>query len=164
MDGKRPDWVWGGDVNLFTYALGDPINWGDPSGLDRLRFNGTDVYWINELGQIIGTYPAVSGPFGKGRLPEGDYTGRDLKRRTKKGMVCDGSKTGWSLNLEPNFLTKREDLRIHPDQTPPGTEGCIGVNCGESEQLYQDLKNYFDSGFPSIPVEVNYGSSRYSEQ
>ncbi len=73
-------------------------------------------------------------------------------------MVCDGS--GWSLDLEPaNFSTDRKYLRLHPDQPPIGTEGCIGVACNDAERLYRDLRNYFNPGDASIlfiPVEVRY--------
>jgi len=71
-----------------------------------------------------------------------------------QGMVCPSG--GWSLDLIPNFQTDRTDLRIHPDQAPPGTAGCIGVNCSASGQLYNDLRNYFNSGNSSINVDVNY--------
>lgn len=66
---------------------------------------------------------------------------------------------GWSLDLNPNFKTDRTLLRVHPDQPPIGTEGCIGVNCNSSGQLQNDLKTYFNAGNISIPVDVNYFSS-----
>jgi hypothetical protein len=71
-----------------------------------------------------------------------------------KGMVCDGF--GWSLDIEPTFTPDpyRDYLRIHPDQAPTGTLGCIGVACSDSRRLYDDLKNYLSDGHKSIPVRV----------
>ena len=143
----------GGEVNLFNYTGSDPMNWIDPLGLDSLLFDGFYVYWLNDAGLPLSTYEAISGPFGKGELPSGNYTGSNLRQRTKKGMMCNN--VGWSLDLEPsNFSTDRTLLRIHPDQAPKGTQGCIGISCGDSWRFYNDLRNYFGSGNQSIPVEV----------
>jgi RHS repeat-associated protein len=120
-----------------------------------LIFNGQNVYWFNDQGQPIGDYSAVSGPYGEGRLPEGIYTGDNLRvRNDNTAMMCPNG--GWSLDLTPDFQTDRTLLRIHPDGNKPGTLGCIGVNCTASGQLYNDLRSYFKSGNSSIPVIVNY--------
>jgi hypothetical protein len=144
----------GGSTNLSMYASNNPILLVDPFGLDSLFFNGDNLYWFNDDGQMIRKYPATSGPFGKGKLPANIYKGDNLRKRTMKGMVCPSG--GWSLDLTSNNSTKRSDLRIHPDQPPAGTKGCIGVNCNASGQLYNDLNKYFESGNSSIPVIVNY--------
>lgn len=111
------------------------------------------------MGRITNTYPATSGPFGQDELEQGNYTGRNLRRRSRTqrpGMACPGAETGWSLDLEPNFRTTRTLLRIHPDGGRRGTAGCIGVLCSSSESLYNDLLGYFDEGHTSIPVDVLY--------
>jgi hypothetical protein len=96
----------------------------------------------------------MSGPYGEGSLPSGNYTGKNLRARTAQGMVCSGG--GWSLDLEPDFPTNRKDFRIHPDQHPPGTAGCIGIDCSVSQDLYNKLTTYFNSGNASIDVRVRY--------
>ncbi|MBI4689046.1 MAG: fibronectin type III domain-containing protein [Nitrospirae bacterium] len=144
-----------GGINQFTYTKNNPINWVDPRGLDRLNFNGSTLSWINDQGQTVSTYSALSGPYGMGRLPAGNYTGQNLRRRTISAMTCSGG-NGWSLDLVPNFQTCRTLLRIHPDGGVHGTEGCIGVSCDSADQLYNDLYDYFGAGYTSIPVEVKY--------
>lgn len=144
----------GGDVNLYAYVGDSPVNFVDPWGLDRLELRGGTLSWFNDLEQFVQDYPAVSGPHGRGRLPKGSYTGSNLRRRTTPAMTCPGDR-GWSLNLDPNFETERDLLRIHPDGNVPGTEGCIGISCGSlAADLYNDLKNYFDAGNTEIPVGV----------
>jgi len=156
---KDPIRFFGGDPNLYAYVLGDPVNWIDRLGNDRLRFEPLNktLYWLDDQGQTKRVYPAVSGEYGKGALPEGLYIGRYLRERTETGFVCPS--IGFTLDLEPTFETGRTDLRIHPDQDPPGTAGCIGVSCEASLQLYKDLKDYFDPkglGYSLILVDVVY--------
>ena len=102
--------------------------------------------------------PAVSGPWGKNRLPNGNYNGVHLRRRNdNKGMMCPNG-DGWSLDIEPAFKTDplREYLRIHPDGNGPGTEGCIAPSCGaDQKKVYDSLKDYFSTpGRTTIPVIV----------
>jgi hypothetical protein len=101
--------------------------------------------------------PAVSGPFGKGRLPEGVYTGRRLRKRNdSKAMMCEDGQ-GWSLDLDPTFRTERDLLRIHPDGNVPGTLGCIAPACGKNQRtVYEALREYFEGNSSSIPVIVEY--------
>ena len=160
---------WGGrssssDISFNMYAantngtstgtgLGGYGGSGNLNG-SSLLFNGENIYWYNDQGQSIKEYPSVSGPYGKGRLPQGSYIGDNLRIRNDKAMTCpDG---GWSLDLTPNFETDRTLLRIHPDGNITGTLGCIGVNCTASGLLYNNLKYYFNLGNSSIPVIVNY--------
>lgn len=77
------------------------------------------------------TYTAVSGPYGLGRLPLGDYEirrasvveGPDL--RPPYCVVENGRTLCWFIPLTPLFPTSRSGFGIHPDGNVPGSEGCI---------------------------------------
>ena len=152
---KDPIDFGGLNSNLYAYAGTDPINAADITGLDYLQFDGDTLSWHDDNGNQTGAYPARSGPYGKGRLPDGKYTGSRLQRTREHGMVCPGH-VGWKLVLSPQFKTSRNHLDIHPDQPPSGTQGCIGVNCDAEADLYDRLKEYMKSGSGSIPVTVKY--------
>jgi RHS repeat-associated protein len=131
-----------------------------PAGPDYIIFtpdsgaNSGTAHWMLDDGTVFLSLNAVSGPFGQGRLPDGHYTGRNLRSRTRQGMVCPGS-PGWSLDLEPRFRTTRTLLRIHPDQRPAGTDGCIGMQCGLSnDAMKMMLDIWFGMGNTSIDVYV----------
>jgi RHS repeat-associated protein len=142
---------------IYSYANGNPISRIDPAGLlDRLVFDGQNLTGYEDMG-VEFRVPAVSGPFGKGALPQGVYTGSNLRSRNEKGnkaMQCEGK--GWSLDLDPTFKTDRDLLRIHPDGNVPGTEGCIGASCSVQQTVHDSLRGYFNEGWSSIPVIVSY--------
>jgi hypothetical protein len=73
-------------------------------------------------------------------------------------MVCNrgaNNEIGFSLDLDPQFPTTRTDLRIHPDESPIGTAGCIGISCAEAQSFYDALNNYFNNqGHNNIPLTV----------
>lgn len=145
-------------TNTYTYVRSNPVSYIDPIGLlDRLVFDGTYLTGYEDFG-VEFRVPAVSGPWGKGALPEGIYDGSLLRRRSdNKAMMCP-SGPGWSLDLDPTFKTDRSLLRIHPDGHVPGTEGCIGPSCSHQKIVYDALRQYFDDGrgVTSIPVIVKY--------
>ena len=126
-----------GGINLYHYVGNAPLYWVDPWGLDKIHFYTSSglVIWLDDYGKTKKTYYGTSGPFGKGSLPTGQYKGSNFRRRSDKtGMICPGSQTGWSINLDPlNFSTDRTELRIHPDGNKPGTLGCIGIECSNSD-------------------------------
>jgi RHS repeat-associated protein len=142
---------------IYSYANGNPISRIDPLGLlDRLVFDGQNLTGYEDMG-VEFRVPAVSGPFGKGTLPQGVYSGSNLRSRNEKGnkaMQCEGK--GWSLDLDPTFKTDRDLLRIHPDGNVPGTEGCIGTSCSIQQTVHDSLRGYFNEGWSSIPVIVSY--------
>jgi hypothetical protein len=75
------------------------------------------------------------------------------------GMKLNG--VTFCFTLSPILDTKvfnRSGLCVHPDQTPPGTHGCIGINA-EADQLKKCrdlLKTLMQSG--EVRISVNYES------
>jgi RHS repeat-associated protein len=53
---KDPIGFDGGDINLYTYVLGDPVNLLDPRGLDTtVVINNNDVFTGTHAGVIVGS-------------------------------------------------------------------------------------------------------------
>lgn len=144
-----------GGINTYSYVRGNPVSFVDPLGLlDRLVYSDGRLQGWDDFTKEWDV-PAASGPWRKGRLPNGNYNGGNLRRRNdNNAMICEGK--GWSLDLDPAFDTDRKLLRIHPDGNVPGTEGCISPSCGADEQkVYDRLKDYFGRpGYTTIPVIV----------
>lgn len=159
-------------LTIYAYVRGNQVSLVDPIGLAyRYVFNGTRLIgynryvpppfdsalqgsglprWIHEI-----NVPAVSGTWGKGKLPEGKYGGRNLRNRSgNKAMTCPDGK-GWSLDLDDK--DDRQLLRIHPDGNVPGTEGCVGVICGYHSQVYDSLMDGLLRNGGEIELEVDYG-------
>ncbi len=70
-------------------------------------------------------------------------------------MNRDG--VGFSYNLNPQFNTGRNLLRIHPDGNNEGTLGCIGLS-GNSEELNNfrsTLNGCLNDDRTSLPVNIN---------
>lgn len=139
---------------------------GDVAEL-RMSFTGNMVEnsekaqgQLNVL-QVVGdkeftrsSYDEVSGSRTLYSLENGDYDSNNFRVRTKSALVKDG--VGFSIDLIPRFDTDRDLLRIHPDGSPPGTEGCIGLTGGASAQnsFIDIVKPFYDKGV-DIPVNTS---------
>ena len=154
-----------GEFDLYRYAANDPINYKDPLGLDYIwisgeyqkyprgsgRYADLRLIWVaehqghgNPTADVLPPdYSAVSGPWGRGPLPSGDYDGHTMRRRKHPGMSID--KFGWSLNVDPDFETDRSLLRIHPDGNAFGSLGCVAVDRESYMGLYYRLEEYLES-------------------
>lgn len=106
---------------------------------------------------LLGSWPCLSGGWGKGPLPLGKYqikyprllVGTPSEKSFKKEAIA------WGSDLVPEFKTDRTELMLHPDGGIAGTLGCIGVMQRDTSLLYI-LKGLmgFKEGVSSIPLEV----------
>ncbi|MFZ4401824.1 MAG: toxin TcdB middle/N-terminal domain-containing protein [Bacteroidales bacterium] len=118
----------------------------------ELRQNYYDGSYTN-----VDSWAALSGPWGKGKLPSGTYIGDNLRKvTTPLGMVRDG--VGFNFNLTPQFNTTRSAFRIHPDGGVFGTLGCIGLQVRKAElnNFYNSINKYLIRDNPQINVIVQY--------
>ena len=134
----------------------------------EMSFDGKSLNWYDNYSDgsqsLSESWNAHSGgPAGNGRLPNGRYSATNLRVRTNAPMVRDG--VGFSVDLDPQFNTIRDLLRIHPDGQRlaqwwqnNGTAGCIGLQTGGASLrfFYNNLSNYFYRFNSSINVSVNY--------
>jgi RHS repeat-associated protein len=136
-----------GGLNVYTYVGGNPISRIDPLGL-FFQFSNSQqsLTWVdpNTGGTSPSTtWPARSGPWGKGSLPEGWYelTPEENPVKSEKRSMQDTCGNDYKFRLHPQFPTDRDGLLIHPDGGTPGTMGCIGaLGCTSS------LRNFINSG------------------
>jgi len=101
---------------------------------------------------------AISGPYGNGAAPNGDYTVNNFETRTESGYVRDN--VGFKFDLNPTFDTKRTALQIHPDGngtgTVVGTLGCIGLQgTGTQCKGFKDLLIKSINSFGDINMNIN---------
>ena len=78
------------------------------------------------------SWDAVSGPWGKGVLPNGVYTIERRKLTEYTTNIGNGFKDetgkGYFIPLTPTFdIGGRTGFGIHPDGNKPGTKGCVGI-------------------------------------
>jgi hypothetical protein len=86
------------------------------------------------------TYDAVSGPWGLGPLPKGQYVirVRDVVTKSPKAGYTDPlTNDSWFIPIKPNFQTSRSGFGIHPDGNVPGTEGCIGLRGKDASKFWE---------------------------
>lgn len=68
-------------------------------------------------------------------LPNGQYLVKKKGYLDKTDQAfCDAKGSCWFQYIEPQFATDRKNLGIHPDGKPPGTAGCIGLKCEDSQE------------------------------
>jgi RHS repeat-associated protein len=149
---KDPIGFDGGVSNLFEYCLDDPVNNVDPSGLQRLTFNGRQVTLYNKSGQKVGSYPATSGVPGttdprikdEGPIPEGLYLldPSEISPTNFFRKYLDPRDWGeFRVPLHPWLDTEtfgRENFMLHGGKKP-GSIGCIDVGKYDKELFKQLL-------------------------
>jgi hypothetical protein len=76
-----------------------------------------------------GEWSARSGPWGKGKLPDGLYRiGAAVSlSRASNTSYKDAADFAWWCPITPRFDTPRSGLGIHPDGGISGTLGCVGI-------------------------------------
>ncbi|GGF30308.1 DUF6443 domain-containing protein [Flavobacterium limi] len=119
----------------------------------------TQVDFDNGSSMALDSFSGVAGGFGNGAPENGSYTVSNFQDRSpdgwyNRGMNSDG--VGFSFNLNPQFSTGRNLLRIHPDGNNEGTLGCIGLS-GNATQLnsFSTAVQGFLQNSNSIPTTIN---------
>jgi L,D-transpeptidase catalytic domain len=100
------------------------------------------TFWksLHKLKWGNNSYAGVSGGFGKGPLPSGEY---EVRVRhvvvNPPGSGYKDSSTGksWFIPIKPKFSTTRGGFGIHPDGSPKGTKGCIGLQGNDSQKFWK---------------------------
>jgi hypothetical protein len=85
-------------------------------------------------------YEAVSGPWGSGSLPKGEYAVKVydvVVNSPEPGFTDPMTGQSWFIPIKPKFATLRSGLGIHPDGNVPGTEGCIGVKSPDASKFWE---------------------------
>ena len=85
-----------------------------------------------------GEWSARSGPWGKGKLPDGLYRiGAAMSLSSASNTSYkDAVDFAWWCPITPRFGTPRTGLGIHPDGGISGTLGCVGIVDGNTRALY----------------------------
>lgn len=117
-----------------------------PHFLFKAKTKGKEAVGI--LSVADKSWPAISGPWGNGYLPEGDYIAEGFEKTDGAaysyvdkytGQIC-----GFYIRLTPKFSTKRFDLLIHFDGNVRGSLGCCAIqvkNIFEALEIYDFLKD-----------------------
>ncbi len=103
------------------------------------------LVWSEKNLEAKGT---LSGPHGKGYLPNGNYEAPRSKLVDDRGpddSYCDPNGKCWFQAMSPVPPNGRTGLGIHPDGNVPGTEGCIGITV-------DDTKAWYDAFFAVPPA------------
>lgn len=96
----------------------------------------------------------ISGRWGKGQAPTGEYEAKLYKSETRDAFVQFG--VGFQVPIQPLFKTDRTFLAIHPDGNIEGTLGCIGLIFEDKEhatRIRNIFRNWFDV-HKHLPVEI----------
>lgn len=108
--------------------------------------------WKYENNRLVSpdgkNWPAISGPYGKGKLPPGQYHINkpvEIKSSAKKyNPYRDKTGFAWWCRIKPLFETDRSGFGIHPDGNIPGTLGCIGITIDDTREVFEVLQNSED--------------------
>jgi len=153
-------------MNLYEYAVSNPVNWIDPSGLDVFIFWGDEITYYDDNMNPVKSWPATSGKPGfsasdknKGPIPSGGYTIDPNK--IDKFNPYDPSDWDWST---PEDRTAWGNTRVPIDPVSgtgdlfgrggffvhggvyPGSIGCIDV--GQEEEDFFDFLDDFTEPIP----------------
>lgn len=94
----------------------------------------------NRLRWGVHSYDAVSGGFGNGPIPNGIYEVEIRKvvlDPTGSGFKDKITGKSWFIPVTPSFSTSRNGLGIHPDGSPKGTKGCIGLQGQDADKFWK---------------------------
>lgn len=162
-------------MNLFQYALNNPVIFLDPFGLDVIIFDGENVTIYDDDKHPIRSWPAVSGRpgttkddqhiKGRGPIPEGSYTLDPNK--TDKLNPFDPRDYDWWITGGP-YAWGWERVPIDPDEGTntygrggffvhggkvPGSAGCVDLT-----SYADDFFDYFNQNYSEpVPFLVDYG-------
>ncbi|GMQ45187.1 hypothetical protein [Vibrio sp. 10N] len=121
------------------------------------------LYWEGER------YRVVTGGYGKGAIPDGEFTIRvrqvavGTKENMLSGFVNPLNGRGWFIPLTPNFATSRFGFGIHPDGNLPGTKGCLGLQGNDTEKFWKRwCETKIDSRPTLLQVTTDYASKETS--
>lgn len=80
-------------------------------------------------GNIIGSWAAMSGKYGNGAMPYGEYTVFQPTQLKEKEEYNPFKKEvfPWKCDLKPRFQTGRSELCLHPDGGVYGSLGCLVI-------------------------------------
>jgi len=144
--------VTGAFSRLFNDLKFEGVAKTDQKG--RIYVEGTATLTDQKTGEVLMSGPAISGPYGEGALPGGDYVGNNFRTRAETAMTVNDSqgKVGWSVDLSDKG--GRTELRIHPDGNVWGTQGCIAPQT-QARDWGNNLREQINK-YGSIPVKVSY--------
>ena len=120
----------------------------DEPGPDELVFDGESLRWRDH------SWPAKSGPHGKGQLPPGVYRlgwKHCAEGSGLSGAYRIGDVAFWIPLVNPLEVTGRGGFGIHPDGNVPGTLGCVGIQPAEAADPAKHAREFWEL-MTSIPT------------
>ena len=166
---KDPILFTGGDMNLYGYTLGDPLNHYDINGTETFVYrteksrptHGTFSAY-DDYGNEIGKWAARSGSMGSNGspslqpIPEGIYTvgaAQDLPDVKVNDSYCLNGQCSYA-NIYPEIANGRTSLAMHMDGGKGGSQGCIVFTADESingqkKSMWKTLKPMINDAITS---------------